>query len=107
MESAHAKQPNNKVMIPAFHFFLCRNQAPVKIKMVMKIPGGSRKGVNIFLSINICPIPLLIRALMFRQDHRIKKDIFAFPVYGSTLRPGSRKKNKVDPINSVHDWFIS
>jgi len=79
MESAHAKQPNIKTTMPAFHFFLCRNHVPVKIKRVIKIPGGNRKGVTTFLNIYICQFPLLIRALIFRQDHKIKKDIFAFP----------------------------
>jgi hypothetical protein len=72
IENAHIKQANIKAMMPAFHFFLYRNQATVKIKMNMKNPGGSKKGIITFLNISICQFPLPIRALMFRQDHRIK-----------------------------------
>jgi hypothetical protein len=82
----------------------------VKNAEMMKIPGGTRKGVNIFLSINICQFPLLIRALIFRQDYGIIKDIILFvrlvsminiPIKDIFTIPAggwNPRKNQVNPV---------
>ena len=65
MESSHIRVPIIILKSPIFCFFLNRNQPTENNNQIIKIPGGRRNGVNIFLRINMYESPLLKRQAAF------------------------------------------
>ena len=69
MESNHIRQPIKIVTVPIFQCFLNRCHAPKHIKKMINIPGGNRKGVNIFFNKNICQHHSICRQVDFFAEH--------------------------------------
>ena len=65
MERTHSKIPIEQFNKPVFQYFLNKNHMPDIIKNSMNIPGGKRKGVNIFLKKNIPRSIILYQAILY------------------------------------------